>query len=747
MASLRPLVILLGLLLCQPLTADSGNEPPQRPAVNIALEENLLLLARLDRMNVVGSAERARQIPGSADYLGPEELEKFEYSDIHRILRQVPGVYLVDEEGYGLRPNIGIRGSGTDRNNRIAVMEDGVLIAPAPYAAPAAYYFPTAARMSAVEVRKGSASIRSGPRTTGGAINLISTPVPETFGGRVNLAFGKDATLLGHAFVGGASETLGFLAETVQQRTDGFKRLDGGGDTGYTLRDYLIKLRIGTPDDATRYQSLELKLGRTAQDSDETYMGLTDADFRAHPNRRYAGSQLDNITTDHELVQLRHEIVLGADLDLTTVVYRTDFSRNWFKTEQVGGQSLANILRNPAQFAQQYRWILGADSPDDAFQLRNNNRAYYAQGVQSVLGWTLDLGAAEHALEFGIRYHRDAEDRLQDQDGYRMQGGRLIRTLDRPVGSHENRVGRARTWSAYLVDEIVLGDWRLTPGLRYERVRLTRIDYSLQDPARTQGPTRIIESTVDAWIPGVGAIREFDGGWQLFGGVHRGYSPPGPGSSARPERSINFELGARYDRGALSAEAVLFANDYSNLVGTCTASTGGGCNIGDQFDGGEAEVRGLELVAGYALRDLGGSGLSLPLRASYTWTDARFRSSFQSSFGEWGAVTSGDALPYLPPHLFSLGLGLDAERWRLDLNANHVDEMRTVAGRGRPDPLFRTDDFWVLDLAGAWQLSDSAELFARIDNLLDETYVVSRRPAGVRPGKPRSYLLGVKVGF
>ncbi|WP_234836200.1 TonB-dependent receptor plug domain-containing protein [Sinorhizobium meliloti] len=107
-------------------------------------------------------------------------MERFSYSDPNRVLRQIPGVYLQEEEGFGLRPNIGIRGSGTDRNARITVMEDGILIAPAPYAAPAAYYFPKMARMSGVEVAKGPAAIKYGPMTVGGAINLFSTPIPDS---------------------------------------------------------------------------------------------------------------------------------------------------------------------------------------------------------------------------------------------------------------------------------------------------------------------------------------------------------------------------------------------------------------------------------------------------------------------------------------------------------------------------------------------------------------------------------------
>ena len=138
--------------------------------------------AELSAVTIVGSSSAARDIGGSAHFIGPDELEEFDYADIHRILRAVPGVYLQDEEGFGHRPNIGIRGSGQDRSSRIAILEDGVLIAPAPYAAPAAYYFPNARRIYAAEVLKGPSSISVGPRTIGGAVNLLSAPIPNDFG-------------------------------------------------------------------------------------------------------------------------------------------------------------------------------------------------------------------------------------------------------------------------------------------------------------------------------------------------------------------------------------------------------------------------------------------------------------------------------------------------------------------------------------------------------------------------------------
>jgi Fe(3+) dicitrate transport protein len=307
--------------------------PTLRLAISLALLPTAALasgapapeLARLDSVNVFGTADDTRKAAGSAHYVDQEALARFNYRDINRVLRQVPGVYLVEEEGYGLRPNIGIRGSGTDRNSRITVMEDGVLIAPAPYAAPAAYYFPTMARIHAVEIRKGSSAIQAGPRTTGGAINLISTPIPSEAGGQFDLSYGSDATLLAHGWAGAMGERFGGMIEGVRQSTDGFKRIDGGGDAGYDLDDVVAKLRWVSAPDAGIYQQLDLKVGRNTQDSNETYLGLADADFRADPNRRYAASRLDNIKTEQNLFELRHLVELGEDTTLSTVAYRTEF--------------------------------------------------------------------------------------------------------------------------------------------------------------------------------------------------------------------------------------------------------------------------------------------------------------------------------------------------------------------------------------------------------------------------------------
>ena len=86
--------------------------------------------------------DEAVHIAGSAHRVDEAMMELFDYNDIQQVLGQIPGVVARGEDGFGLRPNIGIRGANSDRSAKITLLEDGLPLSPAPYAAPAAYYFP-----------------------------------------------------------------------------------------------------------------------------------------------------------------------------------------------------------------------------------------------------------------------------------------------------------------------------------------------------------------------------------------------------------------------------------------------------------------------------------------------------------------------------------------------------------------------------------------------------------------------------
>ena len=184
---------------------------------------------------MLGSQFEARNRTGSAYYLSPSELGKFDYTDINRMLKSVPGVNIYEEDGFGLRPNISLRGTQAERSERITLMEDGILAAPAPYAAPAAYYFPNAARMYAIEVLKGSSQVQYGPFTTGGAINLVSTPIPQDKLIKCSTSAGSFGSLKLQTAIGKSFKHTGFLIEYLRYQARGFRHDDPDERTGFKL--------------------------------------------------------------------------------------------------------------------------------------------------------------------------------------------------------------------------------------------------------------------------------------------------------------------------------------------------------------------------------------------------------------------------------------------------------------------------------------------------------------------------------
>ena len=714
--------------------------------VMLALAETVIQ----DRIMVIGDASGVARLPGSAHYLDRLENENLAFDDIHQLLRQVPGVNIQEEDGFGLRPNIGIRGTGSERSSNITLMEDGVLIAPAPYAAPAAYYFPVAGRMKAIEVRKGSSQIKYGPRTNGGALNLVSRDIPSRFEVNGSLGAGSHTTGKAQLMAGDSSARFGWLLQTYQLSTDGFKELDGGGNTGVRVGDYLAKVRFNSDAASSVYQQLELKVGKTSQETRETYLGLTDEDFDRDPLRRYSASQRDRFDSDHEQYQLTYLVAPSEKFDVTTTAYRNNFRRNWYKLQSVGGSGISEVLEDPDSFSKELAILKGADSGGDALAVRANNRSYYSWGIQSVVGVHLDRGRSTNLFEIGFRYHQDQEDRFQHEDGFQMRGGRMVSTSSGTPGSQSNRVGDATALAFFAQDTMERGRWSVTPGFRFETIRLVRTDFAGSDPGR-RTPTATRENKVSVFIPGVGFRFEWRADLQLFGGLHKGFSPPGPGSAeeTRPESSLNYEGGLRWTGRGLELEAAGFFNDYSNLLGTDSLASGG-TGEGDSFNGGQARVWGAEVSGSL---DLSGSRLGrmrLPLRFAYTLTQGRFRQDFRSDFQPWGTVQAGDQIPYLARHQLFTGLSLEASRWRLRMDSSLVSRMRTKAGQGAIPDRQSTDAHLVFGFSGEYDLKtekQAATLFVAVQNLTNQAYIVARRPAGVRPGLARTLMGGIKFNL
>ncbi|MDC0413445.1 TonB-dependent receptor [Gammaproteobacteria bacterium] len=726
-------------------------------AVSASLANAQEVDGTIEEVTIVGSREQAQRIAGSAHYIGSDKLAQFAYSDIQRIAREVPGVAIQIEDGYGLRPNIGIRGVATERSGRITLLEDNVLIAPAPYSAPSAYYFPTVGRLSAIEVVKGPAAITQGPYTIGGALNMVSTPIPTEMSGNIVTEAGENSTYRVHATYGGRSESgLGFLLETHQWQSDGFQDIDrSDNNTGLDVEDYTVKLSYAPSDSA---HAIELKLQSTEQNSNQSYLGLTDRDFDNNAFRRYGISALDNIKTEHEQQILRYSYDISDSLDVSVTAYNNEHQRDWFKTEgiDIDGSSSAedfdraswaNVLQainsgtnlsglNPDQLQS----ILNgsSDTAPGSIQLRSNKREYFSRGLQVGLNFSGMIGSSLHDLEFGIRLHEDEEDRLQRNSNYSQNNGEL--TLDDLgiLGNAGNRVQQAQALAIHIHDNIQLGDWTLSPGLRYEDIEQKRTRFA-DGELRTFRDSR--QNDTQVFLPGLGILYQVNDSLSLLGGAHKGFTAPSNSPNVDEETAFNYELGFRYQNGSLSTELIGFMSDYDNILGECTSSSGSDCTIGDAFNGDAATVAGLELLVSANLAR--SSSYRIPVSLSYTLIDGEFDTDIADT-DFFGSVSKGDPLPYLPENQFLASVGFEKNNWAAYLSGNYVDEVCVRASCGDFE---KTDNTFTVDVSANYQFSSALNFYARVENLTSEEDILGRQPYGARPNKDRTVTAGLRFNF
>jgi Fe(3+) dicitrate transport protein len=693
----------------------------------------------IESVTIIGSAEDQRKLAGSGQIISNDDLLKAMDTDIQKILTAVPGVYMRTEEGYGLRPNISIRGTAIERSAKVAVMEDGVLVAPSPYTSSSAYYFPTTGRIHSVEVLKGPAAVSQGPQTIGGAINLISTPIPSTNSGKFVQELGENGMMRTHAYFGGTSGNFGALVEVHEHESDGFDSIANvGGDTGFDKSDFMVKARY-----ESGAHSLTFKMVDLDETSNQSYVGLSQASFNANPRVRYGATAYDKMMNDGEQTSLTY-VGNFENFNVQFTSWQNDYHRDWFKVsdfnndkehgEQDDINELISDANNGSANAQA---ILDGQLPVE-IEYKHNNRYYTNEGYQFTVNTSLGI----HDLTLGYRDMEDSESRVQAHEYADQAADGSLSALYGYVGlsGSNNRLRESSATSYYLQDTMDFGKLDITVGYRSE-------DYDQRHRRWGEGAgpnltavrvtsVRDTFATNDHTTQSFGATYEVNEKLTLVAGFHEGMTPM---FGADPEEADNTELGIRYSDGATNIEMFYFASEYSNLAAECTLVSGAACNADESavFSGGSADVEGLEFSGSWIFE---GNGVSYPVALAYTSTDATFNNSSESDY--FGVVAAGDDLPYIPSSSMSLVAGFVTENG-LSGNMRLIDvgSSCSIAACGIYNKIHAHT---IIDLNIRKALSDSMDIYAIIENVSDDADIISRAPSeGARSQKPRT----LKVGF
>lgn len=669
-------------------------------------------------------------------------------------LRKVPGVHVREEEGLGLRPNIGIRGLNPNRASAVLLLEDGVPMTIAPYGDNAAYYHPPVNRFSRIEVLKGSGQILFGPRTIGGVINYITPDAPAVPAGNTHFAAGGRDYLLAEASYGGSWSGNQLLLWALRKQGAGSR-----DNTGSRLTDLNLKAGLSLGEG----QMLTLKANHYAERTNATYAGLTEVEYATDP--RWNPFRHDSLFLHRTGVSGTLRSLIGPVL-LTTTAYAHGVSRAWWR--QANSSTERPLDRGDPACG-------GMANLSTTCGIQGAPRDYFVWGVEPRLMVERQAGIATHTIEVGLRAHFERQER--QTIGAAFPNSRTPGPAGNPgSGITEDNLRTNQAYAGWIQDRITLGDWTVTPGLRVEGIRYQRTNRLPVDdhPDGVSGRSALVQM-----IPGLGITRQA-GATTVYAGIHRGFAPPrtedlisnttGGVVELDAELSWNAELGARTDLGTgIQAELTAFRMDFANQIIPANLAGGSGATL---TSAGRTLHAGAETMLALEGRALHRTVAPLSASLAYTWLPvARFEGVRFAWIGTgggdvegkvYGAQNSsatrtrvsvrGNRLPYAPRHLLTTSVRVRmGSRLQLGVEAVHVGRQESDAANSRvtvPDgqqgPIPAATWWSATASLAVPVLRSTVYLSGR--NLADQIHLVDRS-RGLLPGAGRTIQVGVTTGF
>ena len=482
-----------------------------------------------------------KDIPGTVSIIDSRQIQESGAQNIGQIINRVPGVNYLDEDGRGLKPNIGLRGLDPLRNRNLLVLMDGKFpIGMTYYGDPASYYMTPVQSVDRIEVIKGASPVLYGGYSVGGVVNMITKKgkyTPET---KADVSYGSYNSINTQVSTGGNNGKVNYMISGLYRQGDSFRKRGK-----FNVKDFTIN--IGTELDST--SEISLYLNGFAEDS-ETPGGLTQAQYDADPTQSQHTS--DHFYSKRFSTALSYKKVYKKYHTFSTSVYGNYFVRDW--------------------------WIAYKNPTNNGFL-----RDIHALGNVSDYNFTKDIFKKKNSLIVGVRVHSD---RLDDIN---IAGADKESRTGTTTG---NAINTSFIYEGFIYDEFsITKNLTIAPGIRY-----TNINYSKKDFIKK----RKDEMNVEAVVYSGGLIYKLFEHSRIYATVSKGFQPPTLNAALNPgnidsdvdlkaETSMNYEAGFRTDPFSwLSLNASVYRMDFANKV---ISESGINKNAGGSYHRGiEAEL-------------------------------------------------------------------------------------------------------------------------------------------------------------
>ena len=703
--------------------------------INASLNIQPIIMAKLEIIS--DSNLPYDELPGTSTVLDIKTIRTIDPVGTQEMLELIPGINGYADDGFSnSRLSIGIRGLNPRRSSRVLILEDGIPIQPALYVYPNMYYNPPSERIDRVEVIKGSGAIKFGPQTMGGVINYYTRRPRNDFGGRLNLKAGENGySSIFAEFGGWRNKKFKPEVQVLFKRGDGFRENNNFQQVNGTFKLNYLK----SPD-----ENIFLKANFNFEDSNATYTGLTKFSFDKDP--KFNPKKDDNFKLFRTAVDLINTKRINSRFSKSTTAFVSYFDRRWWRENDIFISASDLNSSNPTiQPYYNTGNLIRTGNGKDNFGIL---RTFYVFGLQQAYTLDRSIFGYQSRLEFGGRvyWERFIDDKQSGSNTDSRSGIYYIPAAtdkDKDVIVGQSHHYETTAFSGFISESIDVNGFQVRPGLRFEIFEQERVD-------RLNG-SLYQDKTLYVLLPGIGFSKNIFG-LQMFGGIHRGFTPPSSGAlkilsfgsdsknsglDLEAEKSWNKELGLRGDISIINFEASAFHIGIENLVAA---------GRGTAFKNlGKVNSVGLELNA---LLSLSKSLKILPdFHLSYTYlktavVDGRIISNVSGKVGSEVSIKDKE-LPYAPRHTLTTGISgnyFNSFSFRLDFRYvskvyTDFENIEVEDNLGISGPI---SAYTFINLSADYQINSNYRIYFSGKNITDQVYIGSRLHSN--PGQPQAHL-------
>ncbi|GAA3942673.1 TonB-dependent siderophore receptor [Litoribacillus peritrichatus] len=703
------------LLLAEDLNNALDQEPP------VLMDE---LVVQGDWL-VNAKNQQVFEHPGARTLVDRDDFKKEGASNVQEALRTVPGVFVPENTGNSdssLR--LGIRGLNPRFSAHTNVLLDGVPLAVAPYGMPHLSIAPVAlGNLESIDVVRNGGAVRYGPQNVGGIVNFNTREIPLEHQTTIKVkgSHWSDSpnSTLGQqnydVFTGGTLDNgLGLALMYSGQKGDSYRE-----HSSSDIDDVILKYDYGL----TEAQSLSGRFHYYHADN-EMPGGLTQSEFdddslqSARPLDAFKGYRKEAV------VKYQNEFSEYSTFDVTSYYTKSLREFTYF--------NLRDHV-NPAKGDKYYR----------------KPRYYDVFAIEPRLSHLFVGSGFDQEVSVGYRYlEEDAEEKqyLTPVDADLNPNGSESALETKTVE------GETTAQAFYIDDRISFGDWEVTPGIRYEKVRL-----SVDKPNVDQYEVR--KNDYEAFLPSLNVLYRLNDATRLFANYNASFGSVtfnalSKNEDLEEEKAGITELGARYSQGGVEAEITLFHIKFEDILYSSYDQSTGSTLF---FNAAEATHQGVELAAEFDLGLLlNWSGFSV--FGTYTWLDARFDKGVDSK----NVSFADNRTPFAPKHVATLGGRYETGNWTYHLNA--YAQSHQYADVHNSEKADLTD--WEQELGYKGNIPGFGYVNARVDyqlpvtgldavisaglkNMFNKEYYLrsDTQLAGLYAGAPRQFYVETEINF